>query len=312
MSAYYNEHDPGAAAWLRELIKTGVIAKGEVDERDIRDIRPSDLDGFTQCHFFAGIGVWSYALRLAGWPDTVPVWTGSCPCQPFSAAGKGTGFDDERHLWPAWFHLIEECRPECIFGEQVASPDGLKWFDLVRSDLEGTRYACGATDLCAAGVGAPHIRQRLWFVAHADGWNAKAKGLQRSRKQRQFAKDGRTPGGLALSSGERFEGQRLHLQPGQTRLDFSETGRGCEAGAVVDTSSEQAWVPRRARVDGITQGFWSDADWIPCVDEKWRPVESGTFPLAHGAPARMGRLRGYGNAIVSEAAATFIKAASDI
>jgi DNA (cytosine-5)-methyltransferase 1 len=150
-----------------------------------------------------------------------------------------------------------------VFGEQVASKPGLAWLDLVHADLEGQGYAVGAVDLCAAGVGAPHIRQRLWFVAYADG-------------------------------------------------DFSETGRGCEAGAVVDTSSEQAWVPRRARVDGITQGFWSDADWIPCVDEKWRPVESGTFPLAHGAPARMGRLRGYGNAIVSEAAATFIKAASDI
>ena len=75
VSSYYNEFDPFAAAWLRELIKDGQIADGEVDERSIVDVRPDDLRGFTQCHFFAGIGGWSYALRLAGWPDDAPVWT---------------------------------------------------------------------------------------------------------------------------------------------------------------------------------------------------------------------------------------------
>lgn len=140
-----------------------MIAFGDVDERDIRDINPEELRGYTQCHFFAGIGVWSYALRLAGWPDDRPVWTGSPPCQPFSAAGRGAGVADERHLWPHWHHLIRECRPVQVFGEQVASKDGLGWLDLVQSDMEGSDYAGGAVDLCAAGVGAPHIRQRQFF-----------------------------------------------------------------------------------------------------------------------------------------------------
>jgi len=182
--AYYNEFDPHAAAWLRNLIKIGVIAPGEVDERDIRTVQPDDLRGFTQCHFFAGIGVWSYALRCAGISDDEPVWTGSCPCQGFSAAGLQRGFDDERHLWPDWFRLIDARRPHLVFGEQVASsliigkarnkksefgPYGLyepdrktqiptAWLDLVCADMEGARYAVGLQAAPAAGVGAPQIR----------------------------------------------------------------------------------------------------------------------------------------------------------
>ena len=167
MTAYYNEIDPYAAAWLRNLVAAGRIAAGDVDERSIREVKPDDIKAYTQCHFFAGIGVWSAALRLAGWADDRPVWTGSCPCQPFSAAGKGGGFGDERHLWPDLFRLIAECKPGVVFGEQVASKDGLAWLDLVQADLEGADYASAAVDLCAAGVGAPHIRQRLYWVADA-------------------------------------------------------------------------------------------------------------------------------------------------
>src|SRR6056297_2148377 len=131
MTAYYNEIDPNAAQWLRELIRLNLIAPGVVDERSIAEIKPDELSGYTQCHFFAGIGVWSYALRQAGWPDDRPIWTGSCPCQPFSSAGKGAGFADERHLWPAFHWLIQQCRPECVFGEQVAGKAGETWLDLV-------------------------------------------------------------------------------------------------------------------------------------------------------------------------------------
>ena len=177
MTAYYNEIDPYAAQWLRNLIEAGYIAAGVVDERSIEDVTPGDLRGFTQCHFFAGIGVWSYALRQSGWSDDRPVWTGSCPCQPFSDAGKSAGFDDERHLWPALFHLAEKCKPDIIFGEQVASKDGLAWLDLIQTDLEAAGYAVGALDTCAAGFGAPHIRQRLYWVADStDMQNGAHKG----------------------------------------------------------------------------------------------------------------------------------------
>ena len=165
MIAYYNEIDPGAAAWLRELIKRNLIAPGDVDERSIEDVTPADVRGYTQCHFFAGIAIWSHALRLAGIPDDYPVWTGSCPCQPFSAAGKGDGFADERHLWPAFYWLIQQCRPAIVFGEQVASRSADLWIDLVHADLEAVDYAFGCIPFPAASVGAPHIRDRTYWVA---------------------------------------------------------------------------------------------------------------------------------------------------
>jgi len=174
---YYNEFDPFAAAWLRELIKDGRIPQGEVDERSIIEVEGSDLKGFTQCHFFAGIGGWSYALQLAGWESTRPVWTGSPPCQPFSVAGNQRGQDDERHLWPHFFDLIRQCKPAIVFGEQVASAIRTEWFDDLQADMEAEGYATAMAVLPACGIGAPHKRERLFFVAdsNAHRWN---EGLQ--------------------------------------------------------------------------------------------------------------------------------------
>lgn len=194
--AYYNEIDPFAAAWLRALIAKNLIAPGVVDERDIRDVQPTDVAGFVQCHFFAGIGVWSYALRRARVSDDERCWTGSAPCPPFSAAGPNfrcpecntprpvpnavrTGaFNcircdhewqaDDRHLWPELYRLIRHCRPERVYGEQVASKDGRTWIDIVRASMEMLGYAVGHPDVCAAGLGSPNIRQRLFWVADAN------------------------------------------------------------------------------------------------------------------------------------------------
>jgi DNA (cytosine-5)-methyltransferase 1 len=176
--AYYNEWDKKTAAWLRELIKEGLIADGDVDERSITEVQGGDLDGYIQCHFFAGIGGWSYALRLAGWADDRPVWTGSCPCQDFSNAGRKAGFEGARDLWPEMRRLIAECKPDSIFGEQV--DDAPEWYDRTANDLEVLDYACGSVVVPACSVGAKHDRYRLWYVADSKygrmevGWGAKA------------------------------------------------------------------------------------------------------------------------------------------
>ncbi|HCI4556938.1 TPA: DNA cytosine methyltransferase [Klebsiella quasipneumoniae subsp. similipneumoniae] len=349
-AAYYNEIDPFAAQWLRNLIAAGHIAPGEVDERSIEDVTPDDLRGFTQCHFFAGIGVWSHSLRLAGWPDNKPVWTGSCPCQPFSAAGKGDGFADERHLWPAFNHLISERRPQHVFGEQVAAGNANVWFDLVQADLEGMGYAFGLVPFTSAGIGAPHIRERAYWVAESageqcqkllpglaqgvgaeGGWSpAKSTGLcsvgsldnaNKPRLERHFWNDsaaGRERAAGPATAPGVLDG--LANTTGQLHHQCNDGANECGRQGDTEQNRMGGEPVRSLEVNG----FWRDADWLVCRDGKWRPVEPGTFPLVDGASARMGRvepgvarvassnrvgrLKGYGNAINAQAAAAFIRA----
>ncbi|EPL2256983.1 TPA: DNA cytosine methyltransferase [Klebsiella pneumoniae] len=341
-SAYYNEIDPFAAQWLRNLIAAGHIAPGEVDERSIEDVTPDDLRGFTQCHFFAGIGVWSHSIRLAGWPDDRPVWTGSCPCQPFSAAGKGDGFADERHLWPHFFHLISERRPQHVFGEQVASGNANVWFDLVQADLEGMGYAFGLVPFTSAGIGAPHIRERAYWVANAHGVISDRRGDVRETGRDEYSNGGDDVR-LADANHDR---QQPGCRTGSSRecaKQGNNIGGSGQNGGLGNANKPRLerhfWNDGAAGREGTTgpaaspgvhlralevNGFWRDADWLFCRDEKWRPVEPGTFPLVDGAAARMGRvepgvarvassnrvgrLKGYGNAINAQAAAAFIRA----
>jgi DNA (cytosine-5)-methyltransferase 1 len=289
--AYYNENDKFAAAWLKELIKAGHIAAGDVDDRSIEDVTPNDLRTYTQCHFFAGIGGWSYALRLAGWPDDKRVWTGSCPCQPFSAAGQRKGIADERHLWPSWFHLIEQCGASVVFGEQVTASLKHGWLDLVQDDLEGAGYTVAAHGIAACNLGAPHQRKRLYFVADTrshTSWST-VRSDQGTSNQLAGSSD---PEWLVKPTSEQMGISRLSWEPrsSDSRLACGRKHQR-ESGSATTSSGT----------------FWSTVDWIYCRDEKYRPVEPGTFPLAHGVSNRMGKLRGYGNAIVPQVAQAFIE-----
>jgi len=321
MSAYYNEMEPYAAQWLRNLIDKGLIAKGEVDERSILDVAPADLRGFTQCHFFAGIGGWSLAARLAGWPDERPLWTGSAPCQPFSVAGQQKGKEDERHLWPVFFGLIRACRPPVVMGEQVAAAVGKDWLDGVSTDLEGIGYACGAVVVPACAVDAPHRRDRLWFVADAAiradigsqprasvGAMAAVDGASNARDVANA--DGGRPREKRKDNGEMRRVQEAQREPEHGAVVFGRSGREDGDVANADESGSQGRIVLRERSD--ERSAWSDGvEWAIGADGKARRVKSGVRLLVHGVPARVGKLRAYGNAIVPQVAAEVIGAYLD-
>lgn len=359
MRTFYNEIEPYAVQWLRNLIEAGELSRGLVNERSIKDVRATELMGYTRAHFFAGIGGWDLALQLAGWPKDWPVWTGSCPCQPFSQVGKRKGVEDERHLWPVFYRLIEECRPPVVFGEQVASKDGRLWLAGVRSDLEALGYAVGATDLCAASINAPHIRQRLWWVAYADNNNSRECSGSRGRfckgasQERNNACRGSECGRLDFSdhNGQR-RAQAYEAEQGShgedNGISLGASGRCCGMGDSLGAGLEgysrnehDGHEPRRLREnesgstpEASSDSPWGEFRWVYCLDNKARRIESGIAPLAHGISGRVelvrprglcktetqktsrwynriGAIKAYGNAIVPQVAAEFIKSAME-
>lgn len=344
---YYNEWEKFPAQWLRELAADGLIPEGVVDERSIAELRPEDLAGYNQCHFFAGIGGWPLALRLAGIPADFPIWTGSCPCQPFSTAGKRAGAADDRNLWPDWFELIKVRRPTAVVGEQVASAIAMGWLDRVLDDLESEGHETWACVLPACSVGAPHIRSRLFWAGvrvalpHGNG-----------RDQRRPEREG-PDGASALVDGGAACGlaDAENANWGRSGGADDSGRRTPEAGGCGDSvrrlgDSQQSRLEGHARDErdrdepgrigagaagsASATGHWSDAVPILCRDGKTRRVpapQPGLQRLAHGLPesldldwlessfplagkveGRVGLLKGYGNAIVPQVAAAFLRA----
>lgn len=290
----YSDNNPANARWLANLAAAGRIPPGNVDDRDIRTVPPADLDGYTQVHLFAGIAGWPHALDLAGWPRDRPVWTFSCPCQPFSVAGKRKGTEDDRHVWPAVRSLIAALRPPECLGEQVGSPLGREWLARVRTDLAALGYEVCAADLPAASVGAPHRRQRLYFAARRVG------NTDRARRER--------------------ERPRRHRSQGAAEPPSPASGLGNPPGRRPPRAPQTRPQPQlAARRPSPTSRLgdlnpWADAEPLHCADNTQRRAQPGIHPLAHGLPPGLERTRrktlltGYGNAIVAPLAAQFIAA----
>jgi DNA (cytosine-5)-methyltransferase 1 len=188
-------------------------------------------------------------------------------------------------LWPEFRRLITDRKPSTIFGEQVASKAGREWLSGVRADVEELGYAVGAADLCAAGKGAPHIRQRLYWVADANiasVYKWPSGGKQSVRDEMHGGVEG-----MGDTTGQGLQRQWREYCP---------SGEGC-SGLV--GLAMQVGVPSW---NGQTIA-------VKCSDGARRiSAESKSFPMAHGIPNRMGQLRGYGNAIVPQVAFEFIKA----
>ena len=331
MTTYYNEFDPHAAAWLRQLIADGLITDGVVDDRSIIDVHPDDLKGFTRHHFFAGIGGWDLALQLANWPANRPVCTASLPCQPFSVAGNQQGKNDDRHLLPHFIELINKCNFPTIFGEQVPAAIRHGWLDDLYNEMEREEYAVGSIVLTAAGAGAPHIRQRLYWIA---------------------SREYNTNDGVADTTGSGLEGcARQSVQRGGNGFTGTSNDDGmgdskCN-GSLTDTFHRS--INESESKSGMQQyqrpstDIWRNPEWLECRDGKLRPIHKHINPLVrsikpgttkmddgisdgvgclsgNGAQidanntqeARVMRLKGYGNAICVPLAAQFIEASSMI
>jgi DNA (cytosine-5)-methyltransferase 1 len=312
---------------LRQLMKDGIIPMGDVDERSITEVKADEIRNYTQCHFFAGIGGWSIALRIAEWPEDRQVWTGSCPCQPFSSAGKQKGKQDERHLLPTWLGLIAECSPASVYGEQVSSAIAHGWLDDVYQGLEAQGYAVGSAVLPACSVGAPHKRDRLWFVGHSEH-NGQFTTPQLGSDEQTVSDN--TQGQNSSSEPERAsgscdvantyinneerrsretssEGQEVRLRNG---LDITDAG-SFMANSIMPRPQGHRGLEQESIQEGregTQRHSWQGGVWIDCPDGKQRLIEPSICLLADGVQFRKPILHAFGNAIVPPLASEFIKA----
>jgi DNA (cytosine-5)-methyltransferase 1 len=291
---YFNEIDEVACAVLRE------VYGGHVDGRSIKDVGPADIRPFRRAHFFAGAGLWETACGLAGWPDARHLWSASCPCQPFSAAGKGLGTDDPRHLWPHLFRLVDAERPPIIVGEQVAGKAGDVWLDGVCADLEGIGYTCWAVEVPASAVDSPQKRSRNWWVAMASTDSRGRGGWSQSTQRGAVGRDapkwvdgavehathgpGRECGKFQASqrSPSGNESQRREWSPVTGSDERSKGDVGGELGLWI-SSTEGAGI--RIGETKAASSFWAEAEWLDCADGKKRrtPIPESYFcNVAHG------------------------------
>ena len=207
------------------------------------------------------------ATRLAADGITgIDVICGGFPCQPFSVAGKRMGAEDNRYLWPEYFRLIEELRPNWVIGENVIGLVNLG-LDAVLDDLEGAGYAARTFDIPACGVGAPHIRRRLWIVADA----GHARILQ-SRKSGYVGEEGCKSGGILANGLQGISKPQIK--------DLADSDSSLSEG------NKRAIGSKKERANIVASSWWES--------------ESGVCRVANGVPDRSHRLKALGNAVVPQ------------
>jgi DNA (cytosine-5)-methyltransferase 1 len=294
---------------------------------------------------FSGIGGFSLGLERAGpfrtvafcerepfpqavlrkhWPE-VPIYDdvrtipterlgridlicGGFPCQPWSVAGQQRGAEDDRDLWPVMASLIEKLRPRWVVGENVRGfvnePLGLQ---RSLSDLESLGYQTAPFVIPACAVDAPHRRDRVWIVAHADSkrerdGSGKVQGTDEKIQQRDHdAEFGNTsqPEAVAHAAQLQRDGGGEHSEPRERQVSQSGKRGGADDVADADSASSQGGcIPSRIHAeyadadsgsDGI--GRQTSLQWLP---------EPGVGRVAHGVSRRVDRLKALGNAVVPQ------------
>ena len=321
---------------------------------------------------FSGIGGFSLGLKRAGmetigfceidpfcrkvlakhWPDVTvhtdirglngkdykgraDVICGGFPCQPFSQAGKRRGTEDDRHLWPEMLRVISEVRPTWVIGENVIGFVKME-LDSVLSDLEREGYQTRAFIIPACGIDAPHKRDRVWIIAHANGEGKSDGPVNEGPRPRQLELMADPDSGFSSVTQQAVQAGRTTTNSGGEDVAHSSSkrrggrdseGRG-DAGRIIYPHKQEGGslgskAERRGESSGISedvtnseservQRLWSSGEQKPhtyggqklslCGSERPRPAyweaEPGMGRVVDGIPDRVDRIKGLGNAVV--------------
>lgn len=263
-------------------------------------------------------------LDATAYAGRVDILTGGFPCQPYSTAGKRKGKEDERHLWPEMLRVIRECAPRYVVGENVrglVNWNGGVVFEEVCADLEAEGYSVQPFLLPACGVGAPHRRNRVWFIGHSDNarrsdGHGQVQSEDGEVRQRDDGAQSCDPsGGTATDpsgsirrnskkgANRRFEQDKKREK--SAGLEFAGYGRTSNASDTDDGSRPQDAV--RTRRQKLAMLSWSEFPTVPSVcggdDGLPKELDGITFPKW-----RRESIKAYGNAIVPQVAHEIFKA----
>ena len=237
---------------------------------------------------------------------TIDIVVGGFPCQPFSIAGARKGTDDNRHLWPEMFRIIKELKPRWVIGENVRGIVSIQngmVFENVCTDLEGEGYEVRAFNIPAAGVGAPHKRERIWIVANSrctlrQGSELEGENANESKQENadQYQRSSSTSTDNVADTYTRLSnGSVEEVQSGRQTFDTS-SQRTDVAYTYSQRQQEQCGTESVQKEGNKSQRSSSQAR-----HTGWES-EPDVGRVAHGLSGRVHRLKALGNSIVPKIA----------
>ena len=233
-------------------------------------------------------------VKRSDLPDPDPdVILGGFPCQPFSSAGLQKAQSDSRHLWPEMFRLIKECRPSWVIGENVIGIVKLG-LDEVLTDLENEGYATRTFNIPACAIGAPHLRQRVWIIAHSDS-KRKSNGAIDAQAQGELVADPSISGLQEHGYGQAEDA----IERSKDVADPQSKRHG--RGSSKKCGNEQRIILPKEQ-EGGEMGREAEGCGEPHRPDQWWESEPPVGCLAHGVPNRVSQIRALGNSIIPQIA----------